>query len=37
LDEKEQNIKDFFTSPDVMKDFESSGKDWEKKWEDRYL
>ena len=37
LTETEQFVKDFFKSPDVMKDLKSSGKEWQKKWEDRYL
>ena len=37
LTEREKFIKEFFNSPDVLKDLKSSGKERENKWEDRYL
>lgn len=37
LTEEEKFIKEFFNSPDVLKHLKSSGKEREKKWEDRYL
>jgi hypothetical protein len=37
LNEREKFVKEFFNSPDVLKDLKSSGKEWEDKWEGRYL
>lgn len=37
ITEGEQFVKGFFSSPDVMKDLKSSGKEWEEKRKNRYL